>query len=129
MEIPNDLRYTLEHEWIRTEENKGTIGITDFAQDQLGDIVFVDLPQVGTKILKEEAFGVVESVKTVSDLYAPISGTIVAVNKNLEATPELINSEPHGNGWLIEIEVSNQQELDKLLTPKQYSEQCEKEME
>jgi glycine cleavage system H protein len=129
MEIPNDLRYTLEHEWIRTEGNKGTIGITAFAQDQLGDIVFVDLPQVGTQIVKEETFGVVESVKTVSDLYAPVSGTVVAVNKILEATPELINSEPYGNGWLIEIEVSNQQELDKLPTPEQYSEQCEKETE
>jgi glycine cleavage system H protein len=129
MEIPNDLRYTLEHEWIRTEDNKGIIGITAFAQDQLGDIVFVDLPSVGTQITKEETFGVVESVKTVSDLYAPASGTVVAVNKNLEATPELINSDPFKEGWLIEIEVSNQEELDKLLTPEQYSEQCEKESE
>ncbi len=129
MEIPNDLRYTLEHEWIRTEDNKGIIGITAFAQDQLGDIVFVDLPSVGTQIVKEETFGVVESVKTVSDLYAPVSGTVVAVNKSLEATPELINSDPFKEGWLIEIEVSNQEELDTLLTPEQYTEQCEKESE
>ena len=129
MEIPNGLLYTVEHEWIRTEENKGIIGITAFAQDQLGDIVYVDLPSVGTKIVKEETFGVVESVKTVSDLYAPASGTVVAMNKSLEATPELINSDPFKEGWLIEIEVANQEELDTLLTPEQYTEQCEKESE
>ncbi len=129
MEVPDDLLYTLEHEWIRVEENKGVIGITAFAQDQLGDIVFVDLPPVGTQVIKEETFGVVESVKTVSDLYAPASGTVVAVNKSLEATPELINSDPFKEGWLIEIEVSNQEELDNLLTPEQNSEQCEKESE
>ena len=129
MEVPNDLRYTLEHEWIRAEKNKGIIGITAFAQDQLGDIVFVDLPSVGTQVVKEETFGVVESVKTVSDLYAPASGTVVAMNKSLEATPELINSDPFKEGWLIEIEVANQEELDTLLTPEQYTEQFEKESE
>jgi glycine cleavage system H protein len=129
MEVPNDLLYTLEHEWIRAVDKKGVIGITAFAQDQLGDIVFVDLPPVGTQIVKEETFGVVESVKTVSDLYAPVSGTVVAVNKSLEATPELINSDPFKEGWLVEIEVSNQDELSQLMTPDQYSEQCEKESE
>jgi glycine cleavage system H protein len=129
MEVPDDLLYTLEHEWIRAEGNKGIIGITAFAQDQLGDIVFVDLPPVGTQIVKEETFGVVESVKTVSDLYAPISGTVVAVNTSLEATPELINSDSYKEGWLVEIEVANQDELGQLMTPYQYAEQCAKESE
>ena len=127
MEVPENLLYTQEHEWVRVEGNKAVVGITQFAQEQLGDIVFVELPKVGTLIEQESPFGVVESVKTVSDLYAPISGTVTASNKDLEAHPEQVNSEPYGTGWIIEIEVSDEKELEKLMCPDDYIEQCEKE--
>ena len=127
MEVPENLFYTQEHEWIRVDKNKAIVGITQFAQDQLGDIVFVELPEVGTVIEKETPFGVVESVKTVSDLYAPVSGTVKAVNQDLESSPEKINNEPYGNGWIIEIEISNKNELEKLMSPEKYIEQCDKE--
>ncbi|MFQ5451426.1 MAG: glycine cleavage system protein GcvH [Nitrospinaceae bacterium] len=127
MEIPKDLRYTVEHEWIRVNGHNGVIGITEFAQDQLGDVVFVEMPQVGSQVTRGHTFGVVESVKTVSDLYAPVSGTVVAVNKELETQPESINSEPYGKGWIMEVELSDPAELEQLLTPEKYAEQCEKE--
>ena len=127
MEVPKDLRYTIEHEWIRVNGSKAVIGITQFAQDQLGDVVFVEMPQPDTQITKENTFGVVESVKTVSDLYAPASGKVIAINTDLETQPELVNSEPYGKGWILEIELSDTKELDSLLTPEQYTEQCEKE--
>ncbi len=127
MEVPENLLYTQEHEWVRVEGNKATVGITQFAQEQLGDIVFVELPEVGTLIEQESPFGVVESVKTVSDLYAPISGTVTASNKDLEAHPEQVNSEPYGTGWIIEIEISDEKELEKLMSPDDYTEQCNKE--
>lgn len=127
MEVPKDLRYTIEHEWIRVNGSKAVIGITQFAQDQLGDVVFVEMPSPDSEITKENTMGVVESVKTVSDLYAPASGKVVAVNSELETQPELVNSEPYGKGWILEIELSDPKELDSLLTPEQYSEQCEKE--
>jgi glycine cleavage system H protein len=127
MEVPKDLRYTIEHEWIRVNGSKAVIGITQFAQDQLGDVVFVEMPAPDSEIIKENTMGVVESVKTVSDLYAPASGKVVAVNSELETQPELVNSEPYGKGWILEIELSDPKELDSLLTPEQYSEQCEKE--
>lgn len=127
MEVPKDLRYTIEHEWIRVNGTKAVIGITQFAQDQLGDVVFVEMPAPDSEITKENTMGVVESVKTVSDLYAPASGKVIAVNSDLETQPELVNSEPYGKGWIIEIELSDPKELDSLLTPEQYSEQCEKE--
>ena len=127
MEVPKDLRYTIEHEWIRVNGNKAVIGITQFAQDQLGDVVFVEMPAPDSEISKENTMGVVESVKTVSDLYAPASGKVIAVNSELETQPELINSEPYGKGWILEVELSDPKELDSLLTPEQYSEQCEKE--
>jgi len=127
MEVPKDLRYTMEHEWVRVNGNKGTIGISDFAQGQLGDVVFVEMPKVGTQVTQEQTFGVVESVKTVSDLYAPASGKVTAVNTELETRPELVNAEPYGKGWIIEIEFSDPGEVEKLLTPEQYTEQCEKE--
>ncbi len=120
MEIPNDLLYTREHEWIRVNGNKGTVGITHFAQDQLGDVVFVEQPKAGDEVKKETPFGVVESVKTVSDLYAPASGKVSAVNAELESKPELINQEPYGAGWIIEIELSDPGELKDLLTPEAY---------
>ena len=127
MEVPENLLYTQEHEWVRVEGNKVVVGITQFAQEQLGDIVFVELPEVGTLIEQESPFGVVESVKTVSDLYAPVGGTVTASNKDLEAHPEQVNSEPYGTGWIIEVEVSDEKELEKLMSPDDYIEQCSKE--
>ena len=127
MEVPENLLYTQEHEWIRVDKNNAIVGITQFAQDQLGDIVFVELPEVGTVIEKETPFGVVESVKTVSDLYAPVSGTVKAVNQDLESSPEQVNNEPYGSGWIIEIEISDKNELEKLMSPEEYIKQCDKE--
>ena len=124
MEIPNDLLYTIEHEWVRLKNNRATVGVTDFAQGQLGDVVFVELPVEGTELAKESTFGVVESVKTVSDIYAPVTGKVVAVNKNLESQPELVNSDPYGQGWMIEIEFSNSSPEQNLLSADQYREQC-----
>ena len=124
MKIPNDLHYTIEHEWVRLKNNRATIGITDFAQGQLGDVVFVELPAEGTELTKENTFGVVESVKTVSDIYAPMTGKVVSVNKNLESQPELVNSDPYGQGWMIEIEFSNSSSEQSLLSADQYREQC-----
>ena len=124
MEIPNDLLYTIEHEWVRLKNNRATVGVTDFAQGQLGDVVFVELPVEGTELTKESTFGVVESVKTVSDIYTPVTGKVVAVNKNLESQPELVNSDPYGQGWMIEIEFSNSSPEQSLLSADQYREQC-----
>ena len=127
MEVPENLLYTQEHEWVRVDGSNARVGITQFAQDQLGDIVFVELPEVGTVIEQETPFGVVESVKTVSDLYAPVSGTVKAVNQDLESSPEQVNNAPYGSGWIIEIEISDKNELEKLMSPEKYTEQCEKE--
>ena len=124
MEIPNDLLYTIEHEWVRLKNNRATVGVTDFAQGQLGDVVFVELPVEGTELAKESTFGVVESVKTVSDIYVPVTGKVVAVNKDLESQPELVNSDPYGQGWMIEIEFSNSSPEQSLLSADQYREQC-----
>ncbi len=121
MEVPNDLLYTREHEWVRVKDNKATIGITDFAQDQLGDVVFVEQPKPGTELTRDATFGVVESVKTVSDLFAPISGKVSAVNTELEAKPELVNQSPYSDGWIIEMEIGNSKDLDELLTAEAYS--------
>lgn len=120
MEILKDLRYTKEHEWLKVEGSKGIVGITQFAQDQLGDVVFVEVPAVGTDLEQESTFGVVESVKTVSDLFAPISGKVAAVNKDLEANPELVNQDPYGKGWMIEIEMANPGQIDDLLSADEY---------
>ena len=127
MEVPENILYTQEHEWVRVDGKKAVVGITQFAQDQLGDIVFVELPEVGTLIEQESPFGVIESVKTVSDLYAPFSGTVMASNTDLEAHPEQVNTEPYGTGWIIEIEISDEKELEKLMSPDDYIEQCNKE--
>ena len=126
MEVPENLLYTQEHEWVRLDGKKAVVGITQFAQDQLGDIVFVELPEAGTLIEQESPFGVIESVKTVSDLYAPFSGTVMASNTDLEAHPEQVNTEPYGTGWIIEIEISDEKELEKLMSPDDYIEQCHK---
>ena len=120
MAVPKDLLYTKEHEWLRVTGSKGVVGITHFAQDQLGDVVFVELPKAGTELDEHATFGVVESVKTVSDLYAPAKGKVVAVNQELEANPELINQDPHDKGWLIEVELSDPDKLDGLLSAEDY---------
>jgi glycine cleavage system H protein len=120
MGVPKDLRYTKEHEWLKVDGAKGVVGITHFAQDQLGDVVFVEVPAVGTELEDENTFGVVESVKTVSDLYAPVAGKVVAVNKDLEANPELVNQDPYGKGWLIEIELSDSGQANGLLSAADY---------
>jgi len=126
MEVPNDLLYTIEHEWVRLKDNRATIGITDFAQGQLGDVVFVELPAEEADLKKESTLGVVESVKTVSDIYAPVSGKVVAINKDLETQPELVNIDPYGKGWMIEIELSNPNpDMQHLLSSDQYGSQCE----
>jgi len=122
MNIPEDLLYTKQHEWIRVEGNKGVVGITHFAQDQLGDVVFVEPPQPGAQLTQGQTMGVVESVKTVSDLYAPISGAVTATNKELETQPELVNQDPFGKGWFIELEISDAGQLDALLSAAKYAE-------
>lgn len=118
--IPKNLLYTEEHEWILVEGNRGTIGITDHAQDALGDVVYVDLPKAGDKIVKGETFGTVESVKAASDIYAPVSGTVVEVNEALKDSPELINRSPYDEAWMIVVELDDESELDELLSPEDY---------
>ncbi len=120
MDFPEDLKYTKEHEWSRIEDTRVVVGITDFAQDELGDVVFVELPEPGTVVEANSTFGVVESVKAVSDLYSPISGTIVEVNTALEDKPELVNEAPYGDGWMIVINASNASEFDQLLSTADY---------
>lgn len=120
MEFPKNLRYSEEHEWVRVEGNKAYIGITEFAQSELGDIVFVELPEVGATIKQDEPFGSVESVKTVSELYAPITGTVVEVNGDLEDAPELVNSSSYDKAWMIVVELSDASELDKLMDADKY---------
>ena len=120
MEFPANLRYTKEHEWARQEGNRVVVGITDYAQKELGDVVFVELPEVGTTIEAMGTLGVVESVKAVSDLYAPVSGTIVEANTILEDQPELVNASPYGQGWMVVIEAANPEEFQQLLTAAEY---------
>ncbi|MBI3014693.1 MAG: glycine cleavage system protein GcvH [Candidatus Tectomicrobia bacterium] len=120
MDLPEDLKYTREHEWARREGNRITVGITDYAQKELGDVVYVDLPPLGRTVSQGESFGVVESVKTVSDLYAPVGGKVVAGNEELVQKPELVNSSPYGEGWMIVIELSQAEELDNLLDARAY---------
>lgn len=121
MNVPAGLKYTEEHEWVKTEGNIAVIGITDFAQNELGDIVFVELPSAGDEIELNEPFGSVESVKTVSELYAPVSGKVIEVNSNLEDSPEKVNESPYEAGWMIKVELSNPAELDKLWDAEKYS--------
>ncbi len=125
MKLEADLKYSKEHEWIRVEGNRVVIGITDFAQDSLGDIVFVELPSVGESLEVEDTFGVVESVKTASDLYAPVSGKVVEVNEALADSPELVNREPYGQGWMIVVEISDVSQLDNLMDAEQYQKMVE----
>ena len=119
---PAELRYTREHEWAKVEGKRARVGITHYAQDQLGDVVFVELPKVGTRVTQMQTFGVVESVKAVSDLFAPLSGTVVEVNQELTQQPERVNRDPYGGGWLIVVELANPAEADKLMSAQAYEE-------
>ncbi len=123
MTNPADRRYTIEHEWIRAEGEHYVIGITAFAQDQLGDIVYVELPKVGDRVQAGNTFGVIESVKTASDLYAPVSGEVVEVNSELIDQPQVVNADPYDSGWMIKIKVEDSAQVEQLLTAAQYSEQ------
>ena len=118
--FPDDLRYTKDHEWVRVADGVATVGITQYAADQLGDIVFVELPQVGRTLDQFATFGVVESVKAVSDLFSPLSGTVQATNEDLTGTPELVNSDPYGGGWMVRLEVGDAAQLDELLDASAY---------
>lgn len=120
--VPGDLKYTRDHEWAKQEGKKVRVGITAYAQEQLGDVVFVELPKVGAKVSQRQAFGVVESVKAVSDLFAPVSGEVVEANGALPAAPDTVNTDPYGKGWMIVITPSKPAELDALLTAAQYEE-------
>jgi glycine cleavage system H protein len=120
MNFPDNLRYTKDHEWVRIEGNAAFIGITDFAQRELGDIVFIDIPSVGKILNHEEIFGTVEAVKTVSDLFLPLSGKVEEVNKGLDTAPEAVNSDPYGEGWMIKMTFTNAAEIESLMTAAQY---------
>lgn len=122
MSVPTELRYSKEHEWVKTENGTARIGITQFAQEELGDIVFVELPQVGDELVKNEPFGSVESVKTVSELYAPVSGKVVEVNNGLEDSPELVNESPYEQAWMVIVELSDEAELKELMDSDAYNE-------
>src|SRR5579863_9912400 len=129
MEAPPGLKYSKEHEWVATEEAVATIGITDHAQEQLGEIVYIELPAVGEKVSKDDPFGVVESVKAVSDIYAPVSGTVVEVNEDLPESPEVVNEDPYGDGWLIKVRISDLSELEDLMDGEEYEEMVAREKE
>jgi glycine cleavage system H protein len=120
MTYPPELLYTKEHEWIRVDESIGTIGITDHAQKELGDIVFVELPKPGDRVAAKEIFGTVESVKAVSDVYSPVTGDVTAVNSKLQDNPELLNSDPHDTAWLIRVRLKDRRETESLMTADQY---------
>ena len=120
MNVPTDLLYTSDHEWVNVVGNVATIGITDFAESELGDIVFVEFPELSSTVEKGQSAGSIEAVKTVADLYMPISGTVIAVNENLDNNPEAVNDTPYGDGWMVKIEIANQDEISDLLTATAY---------
>ncbi len=128
-DIPENLRYSIEDEWVRDEGERAVVGVTDYAQEQLGDIVFIELPEVGTAVTKGETFGVIESVKAVSDLCAPVSGEVVAVNGELEDHPEVVNEDCYGGGWIIAIGGANGADLDSLLDAKAYHQHVDERSE
>lgn len=117
---PQELLYTKEHEWIRVDESIGTIGITDHAQKELGDIVFVELPKVGDHVAANESFGTVESVKAVSEIYSPVTGEVTAINSKLQSSPEILNTDPHGDAWLIQVRLADRREIENLMTADDY---------
>ena len=129
MEVPPGLKYSKEHEWVAADGAVATIGITDHAQDQLGEIVYLELPAVGEKVSKDDPFGVVESVKAVSDIYAPVSGTVLEVNEDLAESPEVVNEDPYGDGWLIKVRVSDPADLDDLMDNDEYEQMIAREKE
>lgn len=120
MNIPDNLKYTKNHEWLKVEGEYGIVGITDFAQSELGDIVFVEIETVGETLKKGESFGTIEAVKTVSDIFMPVSGEIIEMNSEIESSPELVNKDPYGRGWMIRIKISDPSEVDELLGPEAY---------
>ena len=120
MELPDELRYTSEHEWVRQDEDEVTVGITDYAQDALGDVVFVEVPVVGTRLTQGDTFGTIESVKAVSDLFAPVSGEVTARNEALTDGPEMVNESPYGDGWLIQMQIKDQSQVGQLLKAEAY---------
>ena len=121
MNIPKELKYTEEHEWIRIDGNTATIGITDFAQGELGDIVYIDIDSIGNELDGNEIFGTVEAVKTVSDLFMPIKGKVLEINSDIESTPEIVNEDPYGKGWIIKIEIPEEQDISNLLSDEELS--------
>ncbi|MCS3556731.1 MULTISPECIES: glycine cleavage system protein GcvH [unclassified Sphingobacterium] len=123
MNFPAELKYTKDHEWIRVEGDEAVIGITDFAQRELGDIVFVDINTIGEEVAANEIFGTIEAVKTVSDLFIPVTATVLSVNEAIDASPELVNSDPYGEGWIIRIKLNDVADVDALLTADQYKEE------
>ena len=126
-EIPTELRYLSSHEWVRVEDGVATIGITDHAQHAMGDLVFVEVPEIGTELAAGDEAGVVESVKAASDIYTPVAGEVIEVNERLEAEPELVNSDPYGEGWMFKIQMGDEAELENTLTADEYQEQLEDE--
>ena len=129
MIIPPDLRYTKEHEWVRVDGGTGTVGITDYAQHQLGDVVYVDLPEPGKQRTQLAVFGEIESVKAVSELYSTVTGEVIESNQALSDNPELINESPYDEGWIMKVRLADEREIDKLLTAEQYSDYIEREEE
>ncbi len=125
MNIPGNLKYTKDHEWIRVEDNVAVVGITDFAQGELGDIVFIEIETEGESLDKDEVFGTIEAVKTVSDMFMPVSGEVREVNEKLEESPDVVNKDPYGEGWMIKIAMNDKSELDDLLSPEEYRELIE----
>jgi len=122
MNIPQSLKYTKEHEWVREDGDTVTVGITDHAQGELGDIIFVEFPEIGQKIERDEPCGTIEAVKTVADLFAPISGTVIEINETLDNNPESVNQDPYGDGWMVKVSVLEAGELDNLMSADQYQE-------
>ena len=120
MNFPSELKYTKDHEWVKVEGNEAFIGITDFAQRELGDIVYIDVNSVGEEVAREEVFGTVEAVKTVSDLFMPVTGTVLEINSELNDNPELVNSDPYGKGWMVKVSLSDLAEIEDLLTADAY---------
>lgn len=127
MELPDDLKYTKEHEWVKVENGIATIGITDYAQDQLGDIVFVELPDNGEDVKEGEAFGAVESVKSVSDCLTPVSGEVIEINDTLQESPEIVNEDCYGEGWMIKVRIEDDAPLSELMNNEEYAEHIKKE--
>ena len=123
MNVPEELKYTSDHEWVKVEGDLVTIGITDYAQGELGDVVFVELPETGTEISRGESFGTIEAVKAVADLFSPVSGEIVELNEALEDTPETVNQDPYDAGWMVKVKLSNSSELDELMDAATYEQQ------